>query len=211
MKSFKDFYLSGSRENLQKFMRIISDYIIDDWKQSIDSKFKENFIVFTYCGDKVNKASVFLYIKDLDKLEFRVTNIVPMEKNSLNYDEYNEVLDKCVKDCIIPCANDCGLSYKVTSENVDLEYYMSKESARKLRMFSSAANKSTGSSHPYDQQRWNDFICQTVKDEDKNVISILGRWLAEEEGWDDEHATELVIEYEKGIALLEYYREHYNE
>ena len=211
MKSFKDFYLSGSWENLQKFMSSISDYIIGDWKQGNDSKFKENFIVFTYYGDKVNKASVFLYIKNIDKLEFKVTNIVPMEKNSLNYDEYNEVLDKCAKDCIIPCANACGLSSKITSENVDLENYMSKQSARKLRMFSSAANKSTGSSHPCDQERWHDFICQTIKDGDKNVISILGRWLVEEEGWDDEHASELVIEFEQGIALLEYYREHYNE
>lgn len=211
MKSFKDFYLSGSRENLQKFMSSISDYIIGDWKQGNDSKFKENFIVFTYCGNEVHKASVFLYIKNIDKSEFKVTNIVPMEKNSLNYDEYNEVLDKCSNDCIIPCANACGLSYKVTSENVDLENYMSKESARKLKMFSSAANKSTGSSHPCDQERWHEFICQTMKDGDKNVISILGRWLVEEEGWDDEHASELVIEYEQGIALLEYYREHYNE
>jgi hypothetical protein len=211
MKNFKDFYLSGSRENLQKFMCNISDYIVNDWKQSNDSKFKDNFIVFIYCGDKVNKASVFLYVKDFDKLEFKVTNIVPMEKSSLNYDEYNEVLDKWAKDCIIPYVNDWGLSYKVTSENVDLEYYMSKECARKLRMFSSTANKSTGSSHPCDQERWHDFICQTMKDKDKNVISILGRWLVEEEGWDDEHATELVIQYEQGIALLEHYREHYNE
>lgn len=211
MKSFKDFYLEGSRESLQKFISSISDYIIGDWKQSDDSKFKNNFIVFTYCGDKVNKANVFLYIKDFDKLKFEVTNIVPMEKNSLNYDEYNEVLDKCVEDCIIPCAKNCGLRYKITSENVDLENYMSNESARKLKNFSSLANKSTGSSHPCDQERWHDFICQTVKDEDKNVISILGRWLVEEEGWDDEHASELVIEYEQGIALIEYYREHYNE
>lgn len=211
MKSFKDFYLSGSQENLQKFISSISDYISGDWRQGNDSKFKENFIVLTYCGSEVNKASVFLYIKDIDKLEFKVTNIVPMEKNRLNYDEYNDVLDKCAKECIIPCVKACGLKYRVTSENVNLEDYMCNESARKLRMFSSAANKSTGSSHPCDQERWNDFICQTVKNGDKDVISILGRWLVEEEGWDDEHASELENEYEQGISLLEYYREHYNE
>ena len=164
MKSFKDFYLSGDRESLLRFKISISKYITGDWRQDDDSKFKGNFIVITYCGGEINKASVFIYIKDIDTLQFKVTNIVPREKSSLSYDEYNEVLERCADECIIPCANECGLSFKLTNENVDLENYMSKDSARKLRLFSSAANKSTGSSHPCDQERWNDFICQTLKD-----------------------------------------------
>lgn len=212
MKNFRDFYLrGGNRESLLKFCSIISTYITGDWRQVNESRFKEDFIVFAYYGDKINKASVFLYTKDIDKLQFSITNIVPMEKNSLNYDEYNEVLEKCVNECIVPCANECGLSYELTSENVELEKYMSNESAKKLRMFSGAANKSTGSSHPCDGDRWNDFICKTFMDGHENVSTILGRWLTEEDGWDDKHASDLVMEFEQGISLLLHYRKHYNE
>lgn len=211
MKNFRDFYLRGNRENLLKFTTSIITKVTGDWQLGNDSRFKEDFIVFTYSGNEVNKASVFLYTKDIDKFEFQITNIVPTKKNSLDYDEYNEILEKCLNECIIPCANECGLLFELTSENVELEKYMSSESARKLRKFSTLANKSTGSSHQSDKERWNDFICQTLIDGHENVTAILGRWFSEEDGWDDENATELVIEYEQGISLLLYYRRHYHE
>lgn len=211
MKDFRDFYLKGSRENLLKFVSKITEYIAGEWKQGTNSMFKNDFIIFDYCGNEVNKASVFLYIKDIDQLRFQITNIVPTKKHSLNFDEYNQILEKCVNECITPCAKECDLEFDMTSENVELENFMSKESAEKLKKFSACANKSTGSSHPCDKARWNDFICQTFVDGHINVINILGRWLSEEEGWDDEHVSELVIEYEQGISLLSYYKGHYHD
>ena len=80
----------------------------------------------------------------------------------------------------------------------------------KLRIFSSLANKGTGSSHPSDQERWNDFICQAFTDKSENIQGILERWLIEEEKWHYEIASDLTIEFESGISLLEYYKENYN-
>lgn len=208
MKNFKDFSLYGTKENLQKFKDNIDYYITGDWKKGNESQFKDNSIAFCYVGKEVNKSTVYLYIKNINEFKFEVINIIPMVKNSLNYDEYNEVLEKCVNDCIIPCAEKYDLSYTLTSGNDDLEDYMSKESAMNLRIFSSSANKSTGSSHPCDRSKWNKFICEAFKNNDDNVISILGRWLVEEEGWDDESASKLVIEFEQGISLLLYYKEN---
>jgi len=211
MKNFRDFYLKGSQENLLKFITTVAKHITGDWELGNNSRFKEDFIVFKYLGDRVNKASVFLYIKNIDESQFSITNIIPMEKSNLNFDEYNEVLVKCINECIIPYADECHLTYELTSENVDLEKYMSSESANKLRTFSRAANKSTGSSHPSDEKRWNSFICQTLKDGHENVTSILKRWLTEEDGWDDEQAFKLVIQYEQGISLLLHDREYYSD
>lgn len=209
MKAFKDLYLRGSMSQLTYFMSKINDFTSDGWQLGDDNKFKENFIVLQYIGDVVNKASVFIWIKDRGNGEFRVTNIVPMEKNSLNYDEYNEILVKCAVDCIIPCAEHVGLNNTITSEDVDIEDYMSPLTVEKLRDFSAAANKSTGSSHPYDNERWNDFICKAYIDGHERVVSILGRWLLED-GWDEEMAFELSIEFEQGIAVLSHYQEKYN-
>jgi hypothetical protein len=61
-----------------------------------------------------------------------------------------------------------------------------------------------------DGERWNDFICQCFSDRETRVLNILGRWLIEEENWSDDATSELVIEYEQGIILLEYYVGKYN-
>lgn len=208
MKNFRDFHITGREEDLVKFANEIRNYVSGNWSIKIDSKFKDNFIVFAYTGMDVEQAFIYLYTKDKNK--FAITNIVPTRKNSLTYDEYNSLLLKCAEECILPCASKCNLNYKISDDEVDLETYMTVNSAKKLHVFSQSANKSTGSSHPLDQQRWHDFICQAFVEGSTNVASIIGRWLSEEGGWDDEHANELVIEYEQGIALLAFYKENYH-
>ncbi|MFR3727673.1 hypothetical protein [Lacrimispora sp.] len=210
MKTFKEFYLRGNGVNLKEFELNIASFVSGDWKLKSNNPSDDDFIVFSYIGQEVERANVYLYLKDCDGVGYKISNIVPSEKSKLDFDEYNAILDKCVQDCILPCAEKYNLESEITSENVSLENYMSEESKKKLHAFSVMANKSTGSSHPDDQRRWHDFICQTVISGDKNVTSILRRWLVEE-GWDDENATELTIEYEQGLALLEHYRNRYEQ
>ncbi len=208
MKTYKELYLCGDREALALFENIVVAQSINDWEiVSNQDVFTEDFIIFKYSGDEVNKANVFLYTKHNSK--YRVTNIVPTEKDRLDYDEYNEVLDKCVAECIHPYANKYGLKVELTSGRANLEDYMSDESAKKLKLFSVAANKSTGSSHPNDSERWNDFLCQVFVEGSHNVTTILGKWLSNQ-GWDEEQTEKLVCECEFALELLAYYRERYN-
>ena len=87
---------------------------------------------------------------------------------------------------------------------------------------SNNANKSTGSSHPFDQERWFDFICQTVDDDRIFDYTTLANFLQDETywgkkseefigvigefSWDEEHAYELASEYERACEILQYYK-----
>lgn len=208
MKVYQDFYLRGDADSLQRFKTTISEFINSaDWMQKIDDKLSNAHIIIEYIGESLPKARVFIYTKE--PAEFRIGNIVPLEKANLIYDEYNWLLNKCAEDILIPCAKSCGLFHEISPAELNIDDLPAKETIRKLKLFSGAANKSTGSSHPADQKRWNDFICESIRENDTAVGSYLGRWLVEEEGWDDEIASELVIEYENGTSLLTHFKENY--
>lgn len=80
---------------------------------------------------------------------------------------------------------------------------ISDEAIRLLALFSLAANKSTGTGHQADQDRFYDFIIQTVRDEKGLLTKELREWLMSD-GWDEESAQELGQEYENGLFLLKY-------
>ena len=100
--------------------------------------------------------------------------------------------------------------------------YISESALNKLTLFCNAANKSTGSSHPCDEERWFDFICQTVDDGRVFDYDTLSKFLQDEEywgkkekgflgvigqfAWSDENAQELASEYDNYVRILQYYK-----
>ncbi|WP_315764268.1 hypothetical protein [Bradyrhizobium sp. SZCCHNR2009] len=90
-----------------------------------------------------------------------------------------------------PAGADAGFLVEVTSSSQSLHDMSSPEIAAALSRFSSAANKSTGSTHPADRKRWMHFLVlahQSGRDLD---AEFLARWLSEIEGWDEESAHDL--------------------
>ena len=88
----------------------------------------------------------------------------------------------------------------------------SLEAERALRRFSSAANRSTGSSHPLDERRWMEFViacAQATPRQDRPPLSptlnggLLKRWLTEVDAWAADVASHLVELYEFGSSLIE--------
>ena len=100
--------------------------------------------------------------------------------------------------------------------------YISEKALKKLTLFCDAANKSTGSSHPSDEERWFDFICQTVDDRRTFDYDTLFKFLQDEEywgkkesgfigvigcfAWSEENAEELASEYDNYVRILQYYK-----
>ena len=76
-----------------------------------------------------------------------------------------------------------------------------------MQLFSTCANKSTGSIHPLDRKRWFDFICLAYKNNDYRELSesYLEVFLVEEFGWSQKWASKLASEYYFGINLLKHW------
>ncbi len=71
-----------------------------------------------------------------------------------------------------------------------------------------STNKSTGSSHPLDHQRWMDFILTAHLEGSRLDATSLRRWLIEIEGWSPEVADQLAGQYEFGGRLLNFSDSH---
>jgi hypothetical protein len=83
-----------------------------------------------------------------------------------------------------------------------IEDKLSQSAFDALTRFSALANKSTGASHPYDRQRWFDFVIQAHLESSDLDSDFLERWLIESEDWPQDQASDLAIEYDRSRALL---------
>lgn len=225
MKTYRELYFKGTPTQLLKFVEIFKNYKKGDWITEKQNERWKDYLFFDYTGELVDKARVSIFIGDnIENGELKVGNIVPLEKNQLTINEYNDVLLQFYNDVIVPYkATDTEIIISQPSDDIfDPTTVITETALKKLKQFCSAANKSTGSSHPYDQERWFDFICQTV-DDDKmidyttlaNFLQDNSYWGEKEEdfigvigsfAWDEEHAFELASEYESACSILQYYK-----
>lgn len=139
---------------------------------------------------------------------YYVSNIVPAEISNLTYAQYNAILADFVDRIAGPAAPRFGFTVTRTEPRQSIEDWSSPDAALKLRRFSGGANKSTGSSHPADERRWFDFIIAAHRARGKLDASRLARWLHEIEGWGEDSAHDLAGEFEKSLALLQFYDEN---
>lgn len=82
-----------------------------------------------------------------------------------------------------------------------------RDALQALKSFSTSANKTTGNIHPYDFERWCDFIFIIVRKNIELSSFELESWLLEN-GWDSEMASKLAIDFEYSISLLEKYEQN---
>lgn len=136
---------------------------------------------------------------------YRIANIVPTDEGrSLGERGYNDVLNDFVEWVLKPCEAS-GVSMTLTSRLQRITDWTSPEAAEALRLFSAAANKSTGASHPMDAERWRTFLIADHRAKGTLSSDKLRRWLVEVEHWPEEEAWDLIIERENALELLEHY------
>lgn len=136
-----------------------------------------------------------------DRLE--TFNIIPIIGNKLLPEEYNFLLNQFVNIFIKRTAADFGAKIDMSKPILDLRDYIGEDGLEVLMLFSEWANKGTGNSHPNDFERWCDFLLICSQ---KGVMispDLLEGWLREH-GWSSEMASELALDYEYGMNLLNY-------
>lgn len=224
MHIYKELSFVGEKLAFDEFKRIAPSFAHGDWKYSKSDRMLD-YIAFDYVGEKVEQSEVSIYYgRDSWRQGFiKVGNIVPLRKNQLSIDEYNDVLDLFYEEIIAPNQTKMpGITIVGPESDVfDPLKYISKNALKKLEYFCNGANKTTGSSHPCDEERWYEFICQTVEDRQTFDYYTIFHFLMDEEywgkkepgfigamgqfAWDEEHAGELAAEYDNYVRILQFY------
>lgn len=156
-------------------------------------------------GDGINRVALILWSKGP---AYEVTNIVPSDVSDLGVHGYNAALIDFADRVARPAAKKAGFDIFISEPLQGPEDWLHPQAATALRRFSAAANKSTGSSHPMDRQRWHAFLIAAHEDASELDSETLARWLVEAEGWSEDKAHNLAVQYERGLGLLADYDRH---
>ncbi|MCI7010007.1 MAG: hypothetical protein MR905_00165 [Prevotella sp.] len=178
----------------------------NDYKNHmLQLKLVDDAAVFKSSYKKYNECMVFVV---LNEGELKVANITSPLINKLSMDDYNVAIETFYEKLIQPFTE---AQVIFTNDNVNIEDLTTPEVAKALKLWECACNKSMPTSHPFDEERWFDFIRLSVKSGKSLEPSDLRQWLIEDKKWplafNDEIET-LTIDYENGIRLLTYYIDH---
>ena len=214
MEVFRDLYIRAGADRMADLVEHIKRSLPPNWTRDREAEETIRSPAFaarpTYCftraGEDGSPAETLILVQK-DPETFYVSNIIPRTKHRLSYVEYNSVLEEFYERALRPSAERFGAESKLTGAQVGLDHLLMPATAEKLRTFSACANKGTGSAHPADRERWNDFVLSAHQDGGQMDASTLKRWLVEAEGWPPEVADQLAIEYEYGRELLAFAEE----
>lgn len=165
----------------------------------------EDVDVFRYGGPDAPGANVFLFWESHGA---HVGNIVPVASTSLSHDEYNMIAKQFHDEVLAPLAVRAGCQTELGPTVRTIDEVLPPPVLEALKRFSDAANKSTGSAHPMDAERWDDFLILAHAHGTVLGENLLMDWLVRDEGWGEDEASTLVVEYEHARRLLARYDHH---
>ena len=162
MKTFRDLYIHLNGVDLDTFLNKLELHSKEPWTRRKD---KEEELEVT--GDKpicfvatkghcVEPSALFIFQKKFGT--WWVSNIVPSEKNELSFDQYNQALENFYRNILMPAIEGTEINANLTSNEISVGSVAGAEIEKALTSFSNLANKSTGSSHPRDKDRWFKFL-----------------------------------------------------
>lgn len=219
LEVFKYLYIKGDPTALDAFVDEISASLPPGWRRDLVAEGQRaqrallpdeaRSYVFKCTGIGSQPAVDLFLVRSAGHYE--VTNIVPQKVGELTRAEYNAILDVFVDRAVRPVAERLGLAVEVTPDQLEITHWLTEDAANLLDRFSHLANKSSGSSHPLDAERWMAFLIRSHLDRvaypyrPRLDATTLERWLTEEEEWPEETASDLVTEFEFAQDLLDAY------
>ena len=207
MKTYKDLSINTGDVGIIEYVKRITDNLSGSWERAYENEENsKNLGEIAYCFRRKSDSilpGAGLSIFQKDRNIWYIPNVIPTESGQLTYDNYNEILTEFYEKCLAPFSQ--GVEIFITSGNIEDRDIVGEKAAKLLNIFSSYANKSTGSSHPYDRERWFYFIVE-VCNSGINVDTDALQRLLQEQGWSKESSIELVIEFEFARDLIQYIR-----
>jgi hypothetical protein len=214
MKKFINLELKAEQEVLIALLDKLKESETNKWsfEKKLTKDYATNISLPETCvacfkanSTKYFEATIWIVINDS---ELRVSNIVSRKVSYLGKDLYNIIVTDFFNHFVIKYLPE-GCIVNLSSSEVSIEEIANTETAKKLIKWESLCNRSTGNTHPYDRERWFDFIITAVDTDSELSIGDLEQWLTEEKKWvvseDDDLVEKLVIDFEYGVDLLKYY------
>ncbi len=207
MKVFRDLYIRLNGARVEDLIEQLTVQCGVHWHRALDrekeagSMGEKAFSFEHTAGDGLERAGLSLFQKDGDI--WYVPNIIPLDSSQLSRDQYNKILENFLDTIVRPSIAGLPVTAELSGDVVFLKDVVGEDVAVLLHNFSVLANKSTGSSHPCDRNRWFDFLIAVQRkrvslDTDLLIHSLM------EDGWSEDRAHDLAIEYEFAIGLLDY-------
>ena len=128
---------------------------------------------------------------------------MPGEVSELSHDQYNAILMDFHDNVLRKLSTDFPVTMIASGDQRRLDDILSPEAMTLLNRFCGLANKSTGSAHPLDKERWYDFLIMVGSQRPALTAHDLMRWLTEVDAWPARTAQDLVIEFEFAVGLLD--------
>jgi len=213
MKVFRNLELEGGKSALLQVIEDIEKRLEAGWAREHEKERKiatdapDAMYCFS-CSDDKERETAELWLAHRGENALYVANIIPDRARQLTIDQYNAIAEEFYEKYARPAAEALGLNHLLTPSVKEIEDWVSEETAAKLRRFSRLANKQTGSTHFLDEQRWLDFLVSAHAEVSTLDSGTLIRWLVENEGWPEDIAYNLAVEYEFARSLLAFYDEH---
>ena len=212
MKVYQNLYVDLKDYDHSRFFDELAGRASPPWardrtKEEDTHQLGEPTYIFTRQADTRVPGALVALAKATDG-RWYVTNIVPEEFGSLSYDQYNRILMEFYEQVLQHLTDEHAVSLELTSGDLEIDDLLVPETARLLRLFSAAANKSSGGSHPLDQERWLRFLSAAHRDHATLTADLLRRFLTED-GWPEDAAIKLASEYEFALDLLQLYDEQH--
>lgn len=205
MKRFKDLDITGPDEQLLALIEAVSESLPADWRRDLEAEAAGADAWFEFARDaKEGDPRTGLFLAR-ERGRLHVSNIIPLDDGQLSMRQYNRVLDEFAALLRTHLPPGSQLNMNVTSDEAAITDWVSTDAAECLRLFSDAANKSTGSAHPLDLERWAHFLIQVHREGSTLDSASLSQWLVEELEWPPERVDELNKEFEFARDLLKVY------
>jgi hypothetical protein len=213
MEVYRDLFIRGSADQLAAVLDEVDRSLADGWSRDreLEGRMRTKVAKTPFCfacAEAADRPAATVFVAEKAPGTLYVSNVVPHGPGQLTYREYNAIVAEFSERFVRPAAHKVGAEVELTATEVGLEHWLSREAAEKLRTFSACANKSSGSAHPLDQQRWMDFIVVAAREQTRLDAMTLRRWLIEVEGWPPEVADGLASEYHFGKDILAFAAGH---
>jgi len=209
MKKFQDLFLQLNGTDIDSLVDSLTQNCNSLWKRRED---KEDGAggYRPYCFESVgneNLAAAALFVYERESGLWYVSNIVPTVERELSHEQYNSLLIDFYSTVVTPAIQDLSVTVNLSSDEITVGSVAGPEVEDALKRFSNLANKSTGTSHPYDRKRWMEFILLAHKSSEKPSVELVISTLIEL-GWTEDWAYDLGIQFEFACDLLTFVKEH---